>query len=88
MSLRPQTVPPIPEETARIARLAFPKRNLYLQIRDEIGVLLTDADFTGLFPNRCQPAYSPWRLALIMIFQFIEDLPDRAAAKAVRARID
>ena len=40
MSLRPQTVPPVPEETARIARLAFPKGNLFLQIRDEIGVLL------------------------------------------------
>ncbi len=40
MSLCPQTVPPVPEQTARIARLAFPKGNLYLQIRDEIGVLL------------------------------------------------
>lgn len=45
MSLCPQTVPPEPEETARIAHAAFPKGNLYLQIRDEIGVLLTNADF-------------------------------------------
>ncbi len=65
---RPQTVPPVPEETARIARLAFPKGNLFLQIRDQIGVLLTDADFAGLFPTRGQPAYSPWRIALIIIF--------------------
>ena len=88
MSLRPQTVPPVPEETARIARLAFPKGNLYLQIRDEIGVLLTDVNFVDLFPSRGQPAYAPWRLALITIFQFIENLSDRAAAEAVRARID
>jgi transposase len=38
MSLRPQTVPPVPEETARIARAVFPKDNFYLQIRDEIGI--------------------------------------------------
>jgi transposase len=88
MSLRSQSVPPVPEETARIARAAFPKGNLYLQIRDEIGVLFHDEDFTDLFPNRGQPAYAPWRLALITIFQFIENLSDREASDAVRARID
>ena len=68
MSLRSQTVPSVPEETARIARAAFPKGNLYMQIRDEIGILLTDANFADLFPSRGQPAYAPWRLALITIF--------------------
>jgi transposase len=88
MSLRPQSVAPVPEETARVAHAAFPKGNLYLQIRDEIGVLFQDSDFTDLFPTRGQPAYAPWRLALITIFQFIENLSDRAASDAVRARID
>lgn len=88
MSLRPETVPPVPEETARVARAAFPKGNLYLQIRDEIGALFHDEDFADLFPTRGQPAYAPWRLALITIFQFIENLSDRAASDAVRARID
>lgn len=88
MSLCPQTVPPVPKEAVRIARAAFPKGNLYLQIRDEIGVLFHDEDFADLFPNRGQPAYAPWRLALITIFQFIENLSDRAASDAVRARID
>jgi transposase len=44
VSLRPQTVPSVPEETARIARSAFPKGNLYMRIPDEIGILLTDVD--------------------------------------------
>lgn len=88
MSLRLQTIPLIPEETARVARAAFPKGNLYMQIRDEIGILFDDADFADLFPTRGQPAYAPWRLALITIFQFIENLSDRAASDAVRARID
>ncbi len=88
MSLRPQNVPPVPEETARIARAAFPKGNLYMQIRDEIGILLTDDDFADLFPNRGKAAYPPWRLALIIIFQFIENLSDRDSVESVRARID
>lgn len=88
MSLRPQIVPSVPVETARIACAAFPKGNLYMQIRDEVGILLTDADFADLFPNRGRPAYAPWRLALITIFQFIENLSDREAAESVRARID
>lgn len=88
MSLQPQAVPPVPAETARIARAAFPKGNLYLQLRDEIGVLFEDTDFATLFPTRGQPAYAPWRLALITIFQFIEGLSDRAASDADRARID
>ncbi len=88
MSLCPETVPPVPEETVRIARAAFPKGNIYLQIRNEFGILFQDEDFANLFPNRGQPAYAPWRLALITIFQFIENLSDRAAAEAVRARID
>jgi transposase len=82
MSLRPPVAPPVPEETARVARAAFPKGNLYLQLRDEIGVLFEDADFANLFPIRGQPAYAPWRLALITIFQFIENLSDRAASDA------
>ena len=32
MSLRLQTVPPVPEGTARIARAAFPKGNLSRQM--------------------------------------------------------
>ena len=30
MSLQPQAIPPIPEETARVARAAYPKGNLYI----------------------------------------------------------
>ena len=86
--LRPEPLGEIPAETIRIARAAFPKGNLYLRMRDELGVLYEDADFAALFPTRGRPAISPWRLALITIFQFLEGLPDRQAADAVRARLD
>ncbi|WP_415789520.1 transposase [Deinococcus saxicola] len=57
-------------------------------MRDELGVLYEDADFATLFPPLGRPALPPWRLALITIFQFLEGLPDRQAADAVRARLD
>jgi transposase len=86
--LQPCPVPPVPETTARIARAAFPKGNPYLRLRDEIGSIFRDGDFADLFPRRGQPALSPWRLALVTVMQFAEDLSDRQAADAVRGRID
>jgi len=88
MSLHPRPVFEVPEETARVAHAAFPKGNIYLRIRDRLGVFYEDEQFTSLFSERGQPAFSPWRLALISIMQFVEDLSDRQAAEAVRGRID
>src|SRR4051794_38310368 len=88
MSLRPQAIAPVPDETARVAQAAFPKGSLGLSLRDEIGVIYADHDFAALFPMRGQPAASPWRLALICVLQFLEGLSDRQAAEAVRGRID
>lgn len=88
MSLNPMFVPEVPEETARIAHAAFPNGNIYIRIRDQLGVFFTDKQFASLFSERGQPAFSPWRLALISIMQFAEDLSDRQAANAVRGRID
>src|SRR4051794_25001592 len=89
MSLRlPQPVPPVPDDTARIARAAFPRGNPYLLLRDRLGPVLDDAGFADLYPRRGQPGYTPWRLALVTLLQFREGLSDRQAAEAVRARID
>ena len=88
MSMKPQNIPPVPDFTATVARAAFPKGNIYLQIRDTLGSIYIDEDFTDLFSVRGQPAQSPWRLALISVMQYIENLSDRQAADAVRGRID
>ncbi len=42
MSLQPREIPPVPEETQRVARAAFPKGNVYVRLRDEIGTLFDD----------------------------------------------
>ncbi len=59
MSLQPQPIGPVPEETVRVARAAFPKGNLYLTLRDEIGTLYSDIDFAALYPTHGQPTVSP-----------------------------
>lgn len=88
MSLEPQISYPIPEDTRRVARAAFPKGNLYMRMRDELGELYRDGTFAELFPGRGQRAESPGRLAWVTVMQFSEGLSDRQAAEAVRARID
>jgi transposase len=88
MSLKPQGISPVSEETARIARAAYPKGNVYMQMRDALGTIYEDECFAHLFPNNGQPAEAPWRLALVTIMQFAEGLSDRQAADAVRGRID
>src|SRR2546421_3900029 len=88
MSLQPQEIPPIPEETARVARLILPKGNRYLLLRDALGTIYTDELFVELYPQLGQPAEQPWRLALVTVMQFMENYTDRQAAEAVRTRID
>lgn len=65
-----------------------PEGDRYLTLRDELGTVYNDQDFTDLFSSYGQSGVSPWRLALICVMQFMEDLPDRQAAEAVRSRID
>jgi transposase len=88
MSLRPHVMTPVPADTARVARAAFPKGHPYLTFRDALGTVFQDEDFAAVFPLTGQPGLPPWRLALVTILQCRENLADRAAAEAVRARID
>jgi transposase len=88
MSLAPQSFDAIPEETARVARAAFPHSTRFMHMRDHLGAIYEQSAFEALDPQRGKPAEAPWRLALITVRQFAEDLSDRAAANAVRSRID
>ena len=88
MSLKPEGISPVPEETARIAHAAYPKGHVFMHMRDELGTIYEDESFAHLFSHTGQPAEVPWRLALVTIMQFAEGLSDRQAADAVRGRID
>ncbi len=87
MSLKSLPIPPVPEETARVAHAVFPHGNVFMQVRDTLGTIYTDEAFADLFPTHGQPALAPWRLALVTVFQFMEGLTDRQAAEAVGDRL-
>ncbi|WP_055630695.1 IS1182 family transposase, partial [Streptomyces hirsutus] len=78
----------VPAGTRDVARAAFPKGCLAMRIRDSLGPFFQDEEFKAAFGVRGRPGISPGRLALVSILQFAENLTDRQAAHAVRARID
>ncbi len=55
MSLQPRPINPVPEQTARVARAAFRKGNVFMRMRDELGAIYEDEAFAHLFPTRGQP---------------------------------
>ena len=88
MSMRPLPSPPVPVATAALARAVFPAGCLAMRLRDELGEVFSNADFTGAYPRQGGPALSPATLALVSVLQYAERLTDRQAAHAAAARID
>ena len=88
VSLHPEPIGPVPAETVRVAKAAFPAGNAYVVMRDELGSLIEDLHLAHLFPKRGQPAARPWRLAMITVFQFVsvDSLPRLATALLRRCR--
>jgi transposase len=88
MSLSPESPFGMSESTKEVAHAAFPKGNRYMQMREAFGTIYTNTQFADLYPAVGQHAEAPWRVALVTIMQFAENLTDRQAAEAVRGRID
>jgi hypothetical protein len=53
---------------------------MYVTIGDQIGPLFADVDFADLYAADGKPALSPNRLAMVVIFQFMEDYHDTILA--------
>ena len=88
MVLHPHGIKSIPPLTKEIAHKAFPKGNLYMTLRDELGTFYNDNDFAELYSDEGQPALHPGCLALICVMQYMANLSDRGTVEAVAARID
>lgn len=80
MTLRPSTYS-VPEQTEQIAKAVFPDGNPYLTLREHLGNIFADQDFSALFPNNGQPAFSPMRLMLVFILQYADRLSDHQGRK-------
>ena len=72
MSMQPRPWPPVPAETARIAKKAFRKGVLPIRIGDELGDWCTDEQFAAAYPTRGAPGISPAQLAMVTVLQFTE----------------
>jgi transposase len=91
MSMKPVPWPEPDPQVAAAVRVMYggkKKPPLAVSVRDRLGEWLGDADFASAFGVRGQPGWSPSRLALVTVLQMAEDLDDRAAAEAVRTRLD
>ncbi len=85
--MQPRPWPEVPELTAKVARSSFPKGNLAMRIREELGEVYADARFAAAFGVRGRPGISPGQLMMASVLQFTENLTDRQAADAVRDRV-
>jgi transposase len=59
-----------------------------MTMRDELGIIYANDLFADLYPPVGHYGEPPWRLALVTLMQFSENLTDRQAADAVRGRLD
>ena len=77
----------MPAELVRLAQLV-PAGRVYRLVGDVVYEQYDDGDYVDLYHAEGKPALSPVLLAFVTVFQFLEKLSDRAAAEAVRVRLD
>lgn len=88
MPINSAQYPSLPEDTARAAKSVFNIENLYMIIGDQLDCILSEIDLAALNDCSDKPVSLLITLALVAIFQFAEDMPDRRAAEATRNRMD
>lgn len=88
MSFKPQPPRPMPEELAVLGPKLLGPDNPYRLIGEQLYEQYDEADYVDLYHAEGKPAISPVLLSLVTAFQYMENLPDREAAEAVRIRLD
>lgn len=88
MTLRERDLGTVPAETAAVGERVLGANDPYRALGDHLAELLTDAMFAALYQPTGRAAVSPSLLALVTLFQFLEDVPDREAARLVAVRLD
>jgi len=78
----------MPPDTAELGRKLLAAGDPYRVIGDRLADVVRDEDFAALYEPTGREAISPAVLALVTLFQFLEGVPDRAAARAVAVRLD
>jgi transposase len=88
MTLRERDLGEMPEDIRALGERVLGPDDPYRVIGEQLADLVADAQFAGLYEATGRAAVWPSVLALVTLFQFLEDLPDREAARAVVVRLD
>jgi hypothetical protein len=88
MSNQTTFIPPIPPETARLAKSVFGAGNFYIRVGERGEAILERVQFEGTSETGSLNKTSLGLLAMVTFFQFIEGLTDHQALDALRTRID
>lgn len=78
----------MPEDLARLGALLLPSDSPYRLIGDRLYAQYDNADFADLYHAEGAPALPPVDLLFVLALQALEDISDRAAADALRLRLD
>lgn len=78
----------IPADTAELGDHIMAAEDPYRLVGEGINACMSTADFRDLYSRIGRGALCPLILALVTVFQFLERLPDRAAAEWAVKRID
>jgi transposase len=88
MSLKLKGIGKVPESTAELAHKVLKSNDPYRIMGDQMLEIVSDYDFKDLYPLEGRAGISPALLAMVLCFQAIECVSDRAAARMVVTRID
>jgi transposase len=88
MTLRERDLSRMPEDIGAIGSQVLRADDPYRVIGEQLADIVGDEQFADLYEPTGRAAVWPSVLALVTIFQFLEDLPDREAARAVVVRLD
>ena len=88
MTLRERDRSMRPVDIAAIGQQVLGEADPYRVIGEQVADLVDDGRFAALYEATGRAAVWPSVLALVTIFQALEDLPDREAARAVAVRLD
>jgi transposase len=88
MTLRARDLREMPEDMGALGQQVLRLEDPYRVIGEQLADIVEDAQFAELYQPTGRAAVSPSVLALVTIFQFLEDLPDREAARQVVVRLD
>lgn len=88
MTMHGRDLSEMPPDTAAVGQRVMREGNAYRMIGDALADVLSDEQFSEMYQPTGREAVSPSMLAMVTLFQFQEQVPDREAAEMVAVRID